>query len=178
MLAQLDGTFRANSELVVAYTTVLDKEYRFVKNLHASDFRLKVDRQETAIEAFWKEDEPVSAVIVLDLSGSMKSALRPQKRMLQSLLQNALPQDEYAILLCEDPIELAVAFSSDVAKLLKRAGPFVAHGRTPLFDSVNKAVTLAREGVKSRKVVIVITDGEDTSSRLKLRELNRILAEA
>ena len=73
---------------------------------------------------------------------------------------------------------MALALTSNTDLITDRALPLDAKGSTPLFDSIERAVRLVKGGRNRRKVVVVITDGEDTSSRLNLLELERRIEEA
>jgi len=170
--------FHVKSDLVVVYATVLNHDNQFMTGLDKNDFRLRIDGEDTSIEAFWMEDEPISEVVVLDASGSMRSALRSGKLALSSLFRFAHPDDEYAVVLCKELVELAVPFTTQTEPILHWTAPLNAQGSTPLFDAVDRAVQLVRSGQHRRRVVVVITDGEDTSSRLNRLELKNRIVEA
>jgi Ca-activated chloride channel homolog len=170
--------FSVRTNLVLVNATVLNRNNQFVIGLHRSDFVLKVDRRETPIAALSLDEAPVSTVIVMDVSGSMKPALRAGAGALRSFLNLAWIEDEYGLVICGDDTALSVPLTRDMDRISEPIPFLNAKGSTPLFDSIERAVHLVRRGQNPRKVVVVITDGEDTSSRLTALELRRLLAEA
>lgn len=166
------------ADRVMVSAVVMDRRERLITNLAAGDFQLTVDKAPTAIDSFWREDAPVSAVIVFDASGSMRPELGHARASLRSFLDQARPEDEYALVLCKDRPELAVAFTSDTGRVLSYPDLGSAHGSTALYDAIALAVEESRKARHSRKVIFVVSDGRDNHSRWSGKELRKKLAEA
>ncbi len=172
----METNLRCRSDLVVVPTVVIDDKYRLIRNLNVNNFQVEVDRTGVPIASFWREQEPVSAVIVFDASGSMKSVLKNSTVAVDAFLQLARPDDEYALILCKDRIETAVPFTEDLSKIRAASSVSVAKGSTPLYDSLGVALQLIQRGRHPRKVILVVSDGNDTSSHLGYRMIrSRVL---
>ena len=74
--------------------------------------------------------------------------------------------------------DLTIPLTQDVGRFMQLIPFITPRGATPLFDSVERAAHLVQRGHNSRKMVVVISDGEDTSSSVTLLELERLLTEA
>jgi VWFA-related protein len=178
-LGQTGNTnFSTAANLVLVNTTVLDDKSRFVTGLRPRDFVLRVDRKAIPVATVSLENEPVSAALVVDASRSMKSVLTTAKEAFGLFLRQAWSGDEYGLIICQNKGHALVPLTLDVSKILEHFTPLTATGPTPLYDSLEKAVALVRLGHNPKKVVVVLTDGEDTSSRLPLLALRGLLEEA
>ena len=172
------ANFSAHADLVLVNTTVLNSKSQFVTGLTRSDFVLRVDRKATPIAAFSLETEPVSAAVVVDASRSMKKAVMEAQAALGALLGQAWPEDEYGLIICQNSVQSSVPLTQDFGRILEMIPLLKAAGSTPLYDSIADAIGMVRKGHNAKKVVIAITDGEDTSSRLPLLGLYERLEEA
>jgi Ca-activated chloride channel homolog len=159
--------FKSAVELVNVTATVTDRSGRFVAGLRKEDFRLYEDSTPQTITHFSSERVPVSLGIVLDTSGSMAgekivSARRAIDRFVNELLD---PADEIFICTFDQRPELVQEWTTD-RELLRRAVDRIRpRGGTALYDAVAEAVPLANTGRHRKKAVVVISDGNDTSSQ-------------
>lgn len=169
---------RVSSGLVLIPAVVTSSDYRPVLDLSRDQFRVEVDRHEVPLAAFWKDAGPVSAVLVLDVSGSMASALAKSRQALRGFLDLAYPGDEYALVLCKDRGRVAVPFTSNPDAITAAAFEPEAKGSTPLYDSIHLALEQVKKANHARKAVVIISDGEDTSSRIAFRVLRREVLES
>lgn len=172
--------FRTSVELVNVTATVTDAAGRFVPGLTKDDFVVYEDEQRQRVTHFSNERVPVSLGIVLDTSGSMAgekiaAARQALDRFLDELLA---PEDEVFIYrFSSDPI-LVQSWTSD-RRLLKRAlGHLRAAGGTALYDTVAEAVPLAETGHHRKKALLIISDGNDTSSRAGVGEVRQLIRES
>jgi len=85
------GLIRKSVELVLVPVTVMDQGNRFVTGLQEDNFHLYEDKHPQPIKNFWKEDEPVSVGVVLDVSGSMKDKLERAQDAVKALLDHSNP---------------------------------------------------------------------------------------
>jgi len=177
---QSDGfRFKSGVELINVTATVTDTRGRFVPGLTKEDFVLYEDGQSQPITHFSAERVPVSLGIVLDTSGSMEgekwvSAMNALDRFLFDLLD---PSDEVFLYTFNANPDLVQDWTSDrqrVSRALSRIRP---SGGTALLDAVAEAVPLAQTGRNRKKAVVIISDGNDTSSHIGVSELRQLIRE-
>jgi len=166
--------FRSEARLVVLHATVVDAAGQLVIDLPQSAFRVYEDGVEQTIKVFRREDAPVSLGLVIDASGSMLGKRERVKSAALALVRASHPQDEVFILNFNERAYLDAGFTNDIARLeegLARAEP---QGLTALRDAIRLALEhLWRQGERDKKVLLVVTDGEDNSSSIDLPYLVR-----
>jgi VWFA-related protein len=171
--------FRSGVELINVTATVIDNRGRFVPGLTRDDFTLTEDGRPQQITHFSAERVPVSLGIAIDTSGSMagekwEAAKRALDRFLFELLD---PEDEVFVYRFNDRPELVHDWTTDrgrVSRALARVSP---RGGTALYDTVAEAVQLAQAGKHRKKALVIISDGNDTSSSVETRELEQLVRE-
>ncbi len=172
--------FRSGVEVVNVAATVSDANGRFVPGLTRDDFRVYEDDQLQTISQFSAERVPVSLGICLDTSGSMtgdkmQAAESALDRFLDDLVD---PRDEvFLYRFSNDPI-LLEGWTSDHELIARALGRITPNGGTALYDAVAEAIPLAQQGHNAKKAVVVISDGNDTASRLGLRDVKARLRES
>ena len=147
--------------------TVTDASGRFVPGLTKDDFRVYDDDVAQPISHFSSERVPVSLGIVLDTSGSMSgekihAAREALDRFLFQLLD---PQDEVFLYRFDNAPELVEGWTTDKQRISDSLGRIQPRGGTALYDTVAEAVRMAQQGRNRKKAVVIISDGNDTSSR-------------
>ncbi len=178
---------RIDTDLVTVEVTATDKAGNYVRNLKPEDFRLLIDGQPRKIDFFTVTDEttssrPLSLVFALDLSGSLKpdeiATLRAAALKFTELMKG---ESFFAALAFNFEVKVFQDFTAD-AKKIERAFTKMDNfgGSTRIYDALDKAVTmlsrrarLSKNNKPLRRVVIVITDGFDSSSLIDTRELIR-----
>jgi len=145
--------------------TVFDKGGKPVESLLQEDFRVREDGVEQVISAFsLHHDLPVRLGIVVDTSGSMATTLPTVQRVVMGFLRDLLrPQDRAFIETFSDRPDLLAAFTADFATLENALLAFFADRETALYDSVIMGL-FQFSGVRGRKAMVVLTDGEDNTS--------------
>ena len=175
-----DGfTFRTGIELVNVTATVTDSRGRFVPNLRQDDFVVYEDDEPQRVTHFSSERVPVSLGIVLDTSGSMAgekivAARNALDRFLYDLLDRA--DEVFLYRFSNDPI-LVHGWTTDrdeVSRRLRRVRPV---GGTAMYDTVAEAVPLAQAGHHRKKALVIISDGNDTSSLTDPHSLRQLIRE-
>lgn len=123
-------------------------------------------------------EPPISIVLIWDTSGSMSGSYKDLEVAVQSYLDQVGPSERLALIRFSDKVEvLQTEFTSDHDRLKAAAqGKFFARGGTPFYDAVARGIELLR-GVSGNRAIIVMTDGEDTASKLKYPEFWRLLDE-
>lgn len=182
-----DDVLKIDTDLVMVEVTALDKRGNYVRNLTADDFRLFVDGQQRKIEFFNVTDEatqsrPLAVVFALDLSGSLKpgeiETLRTSALKFTEIMKG---ESVFAAMAFNYEVKVFQEFTSEQKKI-ERAFAKMEHfgGSTRIYDAIDKAVLMlsrrahfSKSNKPLRRVVIVITDGFDSSSMVESRELIR-----
>jgi VWFA-related protein len=171
--------FRTNVELVNVTATVTDTGGRFVSGLRKEDFELFEDGRAQPISHFNADRVPVSLGIVLDTSGSMDgqkmaAARRALDRFLFELLD---PADEIFLYRFDENPELVQGWTTDRQQISQALGRLRATGGTAMYDAAAEAVRIAETGRHRKKAVVIISDGNDTSSQTAVGELKQLIRE-
>jgi Ca-activated chloride channel family protein len=157
---------------------VTDRGGRPVPALKGEDFRLYEDRVEQKISFFSAEEAPVSWGLILDRSGSMMEMIGGVYRAAVHVIDEGTDQDEMFAATFNEWVELASDFTTDRHKLENSLLGLRADGMTALWDAVAFGLERIRHGQHRKKVLVVITDGEDNRSRLSFRDLVSRVEEA
>ena len=160
--------FRSGVELINVTATVVDRTGRFLPGLTKDDFVIYEDNQPVEITHFSAERTPVSLGIVLDTSGSMQgqkwnAARDAIDRFLQQLSD---PADEFFLYRFSASPDLVQDWTNDRRALSWSLGRVNPNGGTAMYDGVAEAVPMAHAGRNRKKAIVIISDGNDTSSRV------------
>ena len=171
--------FKSGVELVNVTATVSDASGRFVAGLTQDDFSVYEDDAAQAVTHFSAERVPVSLGIALDTSGSMAGEkLDEARRALDRFLYDLLgPDDEFFLYRFSNGPVLLQGWTSDRQLLSRALGRITAHGGTAMYDTVAEAIPLAQRGSNAKKALVVISDGNDTTSRTSVREIKQQIRE-
>ncbi len=169
------GAIRVNVNLVVLHTTVVDDRGRFVDGLQESNFRVFEDKAEQKLSVFKREDIPVSMGLVIDNSGSMRDKRPRVNEAALTLVQTSNPQDEAFVVNFNDDyyLDLDKDFTNSIPELKEALERIDARGSTALYDAIIGSLDHVRKGHKDKKVLLVVTDGEDNISRNSLEKTIR-----
>jgi VWFA-related protein len=160
-----ETTFRATSDLVQLNVSVLDEKGKMVRTLPKSAFTVSEDGVKQEIKIFRQEDVPVSMGLVIDNSASMENK---KDRVISATLAMVLasnPQDEVFVINFNEEASLAQEFTSDIGTLEKSLRGIHTQGETAMRDALLLGIEhLRHRGTRDKRVLVVITDGEDNSS--------------
>lgn len=170
--SQSQDTYKIQSavSLVVLHASVLNDRSVFVPGLTEENFRVFEDKAEQKLSIFKQEDVPVSFGLVVDNSGSMRDK-RPQVNAAAlSFVRTSNPQDEGFVVNFNDDYYLDTEhdFTSDLDEMKTALERIDARGSTALYDAVIGSLDHLKKGTRDKKVIIVVTDGEDNASRHSL----------
>jgi len=175
--AQDPPRFRStSSELVVLPVVVTDKQNRYVSDLAREQFVVFDNGRKVSVEFFTNEDAPATIGLVVDASGSMKKKLGEVLTAALALAKTSNPQDELFALRFNDDVRSAVAgrrflLAEDLVALEQAIGSMRAEGRTSLYDALIAGMDQLRDGSRTRKALVVISDGGDNASRATLEQV-------
>jgi Ca-activated chloride channel homolog len=170
---QDNGTFviRKDVDEVLLHATVVDDKGHIVTSLNKSDFTVFEDGKPQTIISFRHEDIPVAMGIVIDNSGSMREKRNKVNQAALNLVRSSNPQDEVFVVNFNDEYYLDQDFTNDLLKLKEALEKIDAKGGTALYEAVvASADHLKRDAKLERKVLFVVTDGEDNASRESLEQ--------
>ena len=146
--------------------------------LSLADFELRIDGRLVTVESFDFGAAPFGLLFAQDLSGSMDHGdkLRLSRNVLALLLARSGELDEVAILTFAGPrVDLQVPFTSDFRVLDDATARWRAYGTTALFDALARVSEIAKESHRSRRAVVLVTDGIDNASTIAADEARSLL---
>jgi Ca-activated chloride channel family protein len=159
---------------VILWASVADKKDRLVTGLGRDDFRVTEDGAEQAIQEFTAEDRPVTLAILLDTSGSMKEQMKQVHAAAGAFVDTLRPEDRALVIAFDDKVFLLQDLTADRAALKEAITSTEAIGATAIYDALHAAFRKLR-GIPGRKAIILLSDGDDTSSQFGYA---RVLEEA
>jgi len=169
-------TFKKKVEEVVLHATVTDQRQHLVSGLRQGDFAVFEDGKPMVITSFHQEDIPVSIGIVIDNSGSMRDKRQKVNQAALNLVRASNPQDELFVVNFNDEYYLDQDFTSNINQLKEGLDHIESRGGTALYDAVVASADHLAKGARlDRKVLLVVTDGEDNASRDTLEQCVRSL---
>jgi Ca-activated chloride channel homolog len=158
-------TFRASTQVVSLFATVTDAQNRLVPELTKDDFTVLDNDKPQELLVFQSENQPITVVVMLDTSGSMTGSIALLKAAAEQFVTRLLPDDKAAVGAFNDKIELSASFSNDRDGLITEIRDLDFGNGTRLYDAINESLNQLR-GIDGRRVILVFTDGDDTSSRV------------
>jgi Ca-activated chloride channel homolog len=168
-------SIKVDVNLVVLHTSVFDDRGKFVDGLTQDNFRVYEDKVEQKLSIFKREDIPVSMGLVIDNSGSMRDKRPRVNEAALTLVQASNPQDEAFVVNFNDDfyLDLDKDFTSSIPELKEALERIDARGSTALYDAIIGSLDHLKKGNKEKKVLLVVTDGEDNTSRSTLEKCVR-----
>ena len=177
---QQDGfRFKSGVELINVNVTVTDRSGRFVSGLRQEDFLVYEDDKPIEVSHFSAERVPVSLGLVLDSSGSMagekwQSALDAIDGFLNALPD---PNDEFFMYRFSADPDLVHEWTNDRNRISRALGRVRPNGGTAMYDAVAEAVPMAQAGQNRKKAIVLISDGNDTNSRMDVGDVRQMIRE-
>jgi Ca-activated chloride channel homolog len=168
-----DQTLSVDVNLVNILFTVADRKGKFVTNLKRDDFKVFEDDKMQNITNFSSEtDLPLTIALLVDTSGSIRDKLRFEEEAAIEFFYSTLKRgkDRACVISFDSGVDLLQDFTDDPEKLADKVRQIRAGGGTALYDALYLGVTKQLAGQSGRRIVILITDGDDNSSRVSLTE--------
>jgi len=164
--------FHAGTRLVVLHATVTDAAGKVITDLPRSAFTVYENGIEQPLKIFRREDVPVSMGMVVDNSSSMRDKRAKVAAASMALVKASNPEDEMFIVNFNEDAYLDQPFTSDNPKLAAALDRIDSKGNTAMFDALNMSMNyLIDKGTKDKKVLLVVTDGNDNTSQTTLKQL-------
>jgi Ca-activated chloride channel homolog len=165
------------TDLVSLTVTVTDSFNRLVMDLDRGNFEIYEDKVKQEISFFSAADAPVNLGIVFDVSGSMKGKLDRARDALKAFIQTSHSDDDFFLVGFNQRANLLAEFTSGDA-LLNKLTLVDPGGQTALYDATYLGIEKVKQGRHSRNAILLISDGQDNSSRYTYGELRKLLREA
>jgi Ca-activated chloride channel homolog len=170
-------TIAIDVDLAVFNVTVTDNRSRHISGLKASDFRVYEEGRLQEVKLFRAEDIPASVGLIIDNSGSMLNRLLDVTKAAVDFVNASNPEDEVFVVNFNENVYFglpqSMPFTNNVDRL-RAALTTVPAGRTALYDALAAGIEHLNTGTRDRKALVVLSDGGDNASRLKLDEVLQI----
>jgi VWFA-related protein len=160
-----DTVFSSDTRLVPLNVTVTDRNGHLVTNLPQSAFQVFENGVLQQIKIFKREDVPVSLGLIIDNSGSMREKRQSVESAALALVKDSNPMDEVFVINFNDEVYLDTDFTSDVQKMEQGLTKIDSRGGTAMRDAIKlSAEHLKQRAKRDKKVILVVTDGNDNAS--------------
>jgi len=161
-----DHKLKQATELVVLHVTVADDRGQFVADLPKGNFKVYEQNIEQNLSFFSREDVPVTMGLVIDNSGSMRDKRDQVNAAAMTFVRTSNPQDEAFVVNFNDEYYLDTdgEFTSDQANLHDALSRIETRGSTALYDAVIGSLAHLKKGHKDKRILLLVTDGDDTAS--------------
>jgi Ca-activated chloride channel family protein len=169
--------FRASVDVVSLNVTVVDNENHYVTDLAESDFSVFEDGAKQELIFFNRSSLPIALSLLIDTSASMESRLQIAQEAAVGFAKKLRPQDFAQVVDFDSRVEITQNFTNSVADLERAIRSTVAGGSTSLHNAIYISLKeLAKLKAKTqdevrRRAIIVLSDGEDTSSLVTYEEV-------
>jgi Ca-activated chloride channel family protein len=167
--------FRTDTRLVVIHASVVGTDGKLIENLPQSAFTIYENGEKQELKVFRSEDIPVSLGLVIDNSASMHDKRPKVNAASLDLVRASNPEDEVFIMNFDDEPSIAREFTSNINELEEGLKMARARGATAMRDALRLGIEhLKHKGKKEKKVLLVVSDGEDNASIETLDHLVRV----
>jgi len=172
-----ENIIRINSNLVTIPASIVDNQGRTIADLKLEDFELRIDGQTKPVSELSRAETPVRLALLFDNSDSLRESRELEKQAAVRFFRQVMrPIDEAAIYSVSTFNTLEQPFTSDVQKLVRTIERFgKPEGATSLFDAIVEAAVYLRPQ-QGRKVIVIVSDGVETTSQLE--DFNEVLRRA
>jgi Ca-activated chloride channel family protein len=161
-------TIQRSVDLVVLHVSVTDERGQFVPGLTAENFRVFEDDAEQKISLLRQEDVPVSVGLLIDNSSSMLDKREQVNAAALTFVKTSNPDDEAFVAHFNDKYYFDRDFTSDLGELKRALEHVDSSGSTALYDAASFSLDHLKRGYLDKKVLLIVSDGEDNSSHHNL----------
>jgi VWFA-related protein len=170
-----DWTITLDVEQVLLTVAVRDRAGRHVPDLEESAFRVYEDGKRQRLDYFSRQDIPVTVGLLVDNSRSMRSKHSEVLAAALAFVHGSNPGDEMFVVNFNERVRFglpnSLPFTADPQLLRQALVSVVLDGQTALYDAIGLGLDHLEQGSRDKEVLLVISDGGDNASRLKLKEL-------
>lgn len=174
-----DKPISVTTDLVTLTLTVTDNFGRYVSGLNQNAFTIIDKDKEQEITFFSDQDAPASVGILFDISGSMsKDKIVKARNALERFINTSHPSDEYFLIAFNSRAQLLLDRTRDGSAVLDKLSLVQPKNNTALYDAVYLGTERVTRGTHQKKALLIISDGQDNSSRYNFGEVRRLLKES
>jgi Ca-activated chloride channel family protein len=172
-----DQVFRAAVEMVSLNVTVTDQKHHYVTDLESQDFSIFEDGAKQEITYFNRTTLPIALSLLLDTSASMEARMTTAQEAAIGFAKKLRPQDLAQVVDFDTRVEILQNFTTDAAALETAIRGTTAGGSTSMYNALYISLKeLVKVQAKSdddvrRRAVVLLSDGEDTSSLVTYEEV-------
>ncbi len=170
-LSAQDETIRVETSLVTLNVSVTDKKGDFVKNLTKEDFQIFDGARKQSIDEFSAENSPVYYGIVYDLHPTTGERTANVLEALRGWTKTLKPDDNFFVTVFNERGSLTTDFVPGADQIERHLSETKPSSPNSLYDAIFAASEKVRERRNAKKVLVVLTDGEDHNSHHSLKEL-------
>lgn len=174
-----DEPVRVKTDLVTLTLTVTDLYGRYVSGLNKNAFTIIDNNQEQEVTFFSDSDAPVSIGILFDVSGSMSGEkIQRARKALQRFINSSHPNDEYFLIAFNNRAQLVLDRTRDGEAVLQKLTLVNPGENTALYDACYLGIERVTRGAHQKRAMLIISDGQDNSSRYNFGEVRRLMKES
>lgn len=175
-ISQQQPTFKAESNLVVLHVSVRDRGGRYVTGLERDAFTVIDDGKPQTLEMFSGDEVPASVGFLIDNSNSMRANREHVIASAVEFARHSHPKDEIFVLTFNEevrhafgPVRISDMNTGVFGSVMSRA--ITARGMTAIYDGILEGLRRVSQGVHTRQVLIVVSDGDDNASKSTLEDV-------
>jgi Ca-activated chloride channel homolog len=175
--AQRGQTFKTGIDVVSLNVTVVDGTNKLIRDLEQPDFQVFEDGASQEVSFFSKTQSPIALALLIDTSASMEDRLATAQEAASGFVQHLRPEDVAEVVDFDSRVEILQTFTNKHDDLEKAIRSTAAGGSTALHHAVyialkelKKVRATSADDIR-RQAVIVLSDGEDTSSILSYEDV-------
>ncbi len=173
------GPVRIKTDLVTLTLTVTDLYGRYVSGLNKNAFTIIDNNQEQDVTFFSDSDAPISVGILFDVSGSMGGEkISKARKALARFIATSHPSDEYFLIAFNSKAQLLLDRTRDGDAVLDKLTLVQPKNNTALYDAVYLGIEKVTKGSHNKRALLIISDGQDNSSRYNFGEVRRLIKES
>ena len=174
-----DEPIKVKTDLVTLTLTVTDLYGRYVSGLKQDAFTIFDEKDEQEITFFSDADAPASVGILFDVSDSMSSEkIAKARNALEKFINTSHPSDEYYLIAFNSRAQLLLDRTRDGEAVLRKLTLVEPKNNTALYDACYLGIERVTRGTRQKKAMLIISDGQDNSSRYNFREVRRLMKES
>lgn len=174
-----EGVVKIDTDLITLTLTVTDNFGRYVSGLTEDAFTIFDNKVKQKITFFSDTDAPISIGILFDVSGSMSGEkIAKARNALSRFINTSHPRDEYYLIAFNKKAQLLMDKTRDGEAVLNKLTLVEPKNNTALYDACYLGVERVSRGTHQKKALLIISDGQDNSSRYSFKEVRRLMKES